>query len=150
MHERSGIGNELPVHRHLAELINLAQELEINGKPATQDPAVRQQLVQFSIECKAITYNMFRSLSKRIQGNPPGPEGSVNKLLGSELNKRLSMFATELLGPYAQLVQGSPHTLRNGRWPKAALAYRLLTIAGGTSEIQRGILGDRVLGLPKG
>ena len=63
---------------------------------------------------------------------------------------RLAMFATELLGPYAQLVQGSDHALRSGRWSKAALAYRLLTIAGGTSEIQKNILGDRVLGLPKG
>lgn len=150
MHERAGIGNELPVHRHLAELIDLAKELDLNGRPASQDPAVRQQLAQFSIECKAITYNMFRSLSKRVQGNPPGPEGSVNKLAGSELNMRLAMFATELLGPYAQLVQGSDHALRSGRWSKAALAYRLLTIAGGTSEIQKNILGERVLGLPKG
>ena len=131
-------------------MIDLAKELDLNGKPAIQDPAVRQQLARFSIECKAITYNMFRSLSKRVQGTPPGPEGSVNKLAGSELNMRLAMFATELLGPYAQLVQGSDHALRNGRWSKAALAYRLLTFAGGTSEIQKNILGDRVLGLPKG
>ena len=63
---------------------------------------------------------------------------------------RLARFATELLGPYAQLEQGSPYTIDNGRWPRAALWYRLLTIGGGTSEIQKNILGDRVLGLPKG
>ena len=93
---------------------------------------------------------MFRSFSKRLKGAPPGPEGSVNKLAGSELNVRLAMFATELLGPYAQLTQGSAHTVDGGRWPKAALWYRLLTIGGGTSEIQKNILGDRVLKLPKG
>lgn len=150
MHERAGIGSELPVHRQLAELVRLAKTVELDGKPATEDPAVRQKLAQFSIESKAITYNMFRSFSKRLKGNPPGPEGSINKLFGSELNARIAMFATELLGPYAQLTQGSPYALDNGRWPRSALWFRLLTIGGGTSEIQRGILGDRMLGLPKG
>jgi alkylation response protein AidB-like acyl-CoA dehydrogenase len=150
MHERAGIGSELPVHRQLAELMRLVKSVEINGKPANEDPAVRQKLAQFAIESKAITYNMFRSLSKRLKGTPPGAEGSINKLFGSELNIRIATFATELLGPYAQLTQGSPHAVDHGRWPRSALGYRLLTIGGGTSEIQRGILGDRVLGLPKG
>ena len=150
MHERAGIGSGLPVHRQFSELLKVSKAVEINGRPACEDPAVRQQLAQFAIECQAITYNMFRSFSKRLKGNPPGPEGSVNKLAGSELNMRLARFATELLGPYAQLEQGSPYTIDNGRWPRAALWYRLLTIGGGTSEIQKNILGDRVLGLPKG
>jgi alkylation response protein AidB-like acyl-CoA dehydrogenase len=150
MHERAGIGAELPVHRHLAELLRLCQTLEVEGKPVGADPAVRQQIAQFAIESRAITYNMFRSFSKRLKGTPPGPEGSINKLVGSDLNLRIASFATELLGPYAQLSQGSPHAVAHGRWVRAALAGRLLTIAGGTSEIQHGILGDRVLGLPKG
>jgi len=150
MHERAGIGSGLPVHRQFSELLKVSKEVAINGRPACEDPAVRQQLAQFAIECKAITYNMFRSFSKRLKGNPPGPEGSVNKLAGSELNMRLARFATELLGPYAQLTQSSHYTIDNGRWPRAALWYRLLTIGGGTSEIQKNILGDRVLELPKG
>ncbi|MGH8009680.1 MAG: acyl-CoA dehydrogenase family protein, partial [Candidatus Binatia bacterium] len=124
--------------------------VEINGKPASADPAVRQQLAQFALECRAITYNMFRSFSKRLKGTPPGPEGSINKLVGSELNLHMATFATELLGSYGQLSQGSPYAVDHGRWARAALSARLLTIAGGTSEVQRGILGDRVLGLPKG
>ncbi len=150
MHERAGIGAGLPVHRQLSELLKVSKQVAINGRPACEDPAVRQQLAQFAIECQALTYNMFRSFSKRLKGRPPGPEGSVNKLAGSELNMRLARFATELLGPYAQLMQGSPYTVDHGRWPRAALWYRLLTIGGGTSEIQKNILGDRVLGLPKG
>jgi len=150
MHERAGIGSELPVHRQFAEIAKLCKTIEINGKPANEDPAVRQKLAQFATECQAITYNTFRSFSKRLKGSPPGPEGSINKLLGSELNLRIANFATELLGPYAQIVQGSPYAVDHGRWARAALWYRLLTIGGGTSEIQRGILGDRVLGLPKG
>lgn len=150
MHERAGIGSELPVHRQLAELVRLAKEVEINGNPANADPAVRQKLAQFAIECRAITYNMFRSFSKRLKGTPPGPEGSINKLVGSELNLHMATFVTELLGSYAQLSQGSPYAVDHGRWARAALSARLLTIAGGTSEVQHGILGDRVLGLPKG
>lgn len=150
MHERAGIGSGLPVHRHFSELIKLTKEVEIEGRPACEDPAVRQTLAQFAIECKAITYNMFRSFSARLKGNPPGPEGSINKLVGSDLNMRLAMFATELLGPYAQVTQGSSFSKDNGRWPRAALWYRLLTIGGGTSEIQKGIIGDRILKLPKG
>lgn len=150
MHERAGIGSELPVHRQFAEITKLCKTIEINGKPATEDPAVRQKLAQFAIECQAITYNMFRSFSKRLKGSPPGPEGSINKLFGSELNMRIANFATELLGSYAQIVQGSPYAIDHGRWARATLGSRLLTIGGGTSEIQRGILGDRVLGLPKG
>ncbi|HKA54478.1 MAG TPA: acyl-CoA dehydrogenase [Candidatus Binatia bacterium] len=150
MHERAGIGAELPVHRQLTELLRLSKTVEVNGKPASEDAAVRQKLAQFAIECRAVTYNMFRSFSKRLKGNPPGPEGSINKLVGSELNLRMAAFATELLGPYAQLTQGSAYAVDHGRWPRAALWGRLLTIGGGTSEIQRGILGDRVLGLPKG
>ena len=150
MHERAGIGSELPVHRQLAELTRLCRTIEINGQPASKDPAVRQKLAQFAAESQAITYNMFRSFSKRLKGNPPGPEGSINKLFGSDLNMRIAQFATELLGPYAQVVHGSSYAVDHGRWPRAALWYRLLTIGGGTSEIQRGILGDRMLGLPKG
>lgn len=150
MHERAGIGSDLPVHRHLKELVRLCQVFEINGQPASKDPAVRQKLAQFAAESQALTYNMFRSFSKRLKGNPPGPEGSINKLFGSDLNMRIAQFATELLGPYAQVVHGSSQAIDHGRWPRAALWSRLLTIGGGTSEIQRGILGDRMLGLPKG
>ena len=56
----------------------------------------------------------------------------------------------ELLGPNSQLALGASHSLDNGKWSSRALSSRLMTIAGGTSEIQRGIIGDRVLGLPKG
>ncbi len=150
MHERAGIGSELPVHRQLPHLIHLAQKIRTDGRPATRDPSVRQKLAQFAIECEALKYNMFRSLSKRLQGTPPGPEGSINKLFGSELNLRMAHFALELLGPWAPLTEGSPLALDQGRWVQAALGARALTIGGGTSEIQRNILGERLLRLPKG
>jgi alkylation response protein AidB-like acyl-CoA dehydrogenase len=126
------------------------QRVHINGKPASADPAVRQKLAQFSTECKAVRYNVLRHLTRRLKGNPPGPEGSIGKLAGSELGLRMAAFATEMLGAYAPLTADSPFALEQGRWARTALSARALTIAGGTSEVQRNIVGERVLGLPKG
>ena len=85
-----------------------------------------------------------------LKGLPPGPEGSVGKLWTSELNLRITKFATELLGPYSQLEYEAPYAYDRGKWLYKTLAARALTIAGGTSEIQHNIIGERVLGLPKG
>jgi alkylation response protein AidB-like acyl-CoA dehydrogenase len=150
MFERSGIGFSLPVDATLQQLIALAQRVQLNGQAASADPAVRQKLAQFSIECKAIHYNVLRHLTRRLKGSPPGPEGSIGKLAGSEVGLKMAAFATELLGAYAPLTVDSPHAVEQGRWARVALGARALAIAGGTSEVQRNIVGERVLGLPKG
>ena len=106
--------------------------------------------MQLVIEVQALKYSGYRQLTRQLRGAPPGPEGSIAKLAGSDLSLRIAQFAMELLGPYSQLALGASHSLDNGKWSRRALSSRLMTIAGGTSEIQRGIIGDRVLGLPKG
>jgi alkylation response protein AidB-like acyl-CoA dehydrogenase len=150
MFERSGIGLDLPVDETLHQLQTLVRRLELNGRPAGADPTVRQKLAQFSIECKAIRYNVMRQLTKRLKGDPPGAEGSIGKLAGSELGLRMAAFATELLGAYAPLLADSPFTIEQGKWARMALGARALTIAGGASEVQKNIVGERVLSLPKG
>ena len=72
------------------------------------------------------------------------------KLCTSELNLKMNKFAMEMLGPYSQMEFHSPHAIDKGKWSYRMLASRALTIAGGTSEIQHNIIGERVLGLPKG
>ena len=111
---------------------------------------MRQQLAQFSIEAEAIKYNELRRLTRQLQGQPPGPEGSFSKILSSELNMRVVDFAMELLGPYAVLAKGSPFAVDQARWSYRMLSARGGTIAAGTNEILRGVIGERVLGLPKG
>jgi alkylation response protein AidB-like acyl-CoA dehydrogenase len=74
----------------------------------------------------------------------------VLKLAMSELSLKMSSFALEMLGPYSQIAFQAPAAIDGGKWAYRALAARALTIAGGTSEIQRNIIGERVLGLPKG
>jgi alkylation response protein AidB-like acyl-CoA dehydrogenase len=85
-----------------------------------------------------------------IRGEPQGPEGSILKLSGSELGVRVSDAAGELLGMHA-LVNAPTEVVPDApRWFNRLLAARQYTISAGTSEIQRNIIGERVLGLPKG
>jgi len=150
MFERANIGMGFQLEPVMRQLIDLSKRMSYNDNPAWEDGAVRQRLMQLLIEVQALKYNGYRQLTRQLRGAPPGPEGSLAKLAGSELNVRIAQFAMELLGPYSQLALGSPYALDSGKWSRRALAARLMTIAGGTSEIQRGIIGDRVLGLPKG
>jgi alkylation response protein AidB-like acyl-CoA dehydrogenase len=85
-----------------------------------------------------------------VAREPPGPEGSILKLFGSELALRIADFSSTLLGPYATVDAPTEAVPDAARWHHRVLGARQYTIAGGTSEIQRNIIGERVLGLPKG
>lgn len=148
MHERAGI-SELGSERIIDHLIELARKTERNGRSATKDSYVRQQLAQFAIEVEARRLNGLRSLTKRLKGSPPGPEGSIGKLSATELTKRMAKFAVELAGPQALVEGDSPFALDHGRWLTSILYSPSLTIAGGTSEVNRNIVAERILGLPK-
>lgn len=150
MFERSGIGGGRDLLGQVRELADLARAVRSNGKTAWDDSSVRQKISGFAGEALALKYTGFRQLTRRLKGLPPGPEGSVLKLGSSELNLKMSKFAMELLGPYAQLEFKAPFAVDRGIWSYRMLASRALTIAGGTSEIQHNIIGERVLGLPKG
>ena len=150
MFERTGIGGGRDMMSQVKELVELARTVHSNGHTAWEDSDVRQKLGGFACEAAALRYTGFRQLTRRLKGLPPGPEGSLLKLCTSELNVRMNKFAMEILGPYSQIEFKAPHALDKGKWSYRMLASRALTIAGGTSEIQRNIIGERVLGLPKG
>ncbi len=147
MFERVTVGALLQVEKEAARLRALLQGADA---ARLRDADVRQKLAQFHIECQAIRLSSLRQLTRRLRGLPPGPEGSTVKLFRSELMLRMMSFATERLGPYAQLEEGSPGAIDHGRWLHQYFYARGNTIAGGTSEVQRNIIGERVLGLPKG
>jgi alkylation response protein AidB-like acyl-CoA dehydrogenase len=88
-------------------------------------------------------------LTRRLRGETPGPESSVLKLAYSEAYVRMAEAASALLGVRGQLWRGVHGAPDNGRWAFQSLFARRFAIAGGTSEIQRNIIGDRVLGLPR-
>jgi alkylation response protein AidB-like acyl-CoA dehydrogenase len=131
------------------EIVELARKAEKSGAPATKDPSVRQQLAQFYVDLEMMKYTAYRTFSKILKGGTPGPEGSISKLVWSELNQRMHEFVMGLEGPASQLMRGSKYAVESGRWQHGFLRSRANTIEAGTSEIQRNIIAERVLGLPK-
>ncbi|MBE3602400.1 acyl-CoA dehydrogenase [bacterium] len=150
MFERTSIAAMRDMMSPVRQLTRLAQSIRRNGGSAWDDSGVRQRIAGFACEAQALRYSNLRQLTRRLKGLPPGPEGSAGKLVVSDLNLRMAKFAMELLGPYSQFEHGAAMAMDGGRWSYRMLSARALTIAGGTSEIQHNIIGERVLGLPKG
>ena len=149
-HERAtlGVSAQIAIRRQLDRLIELSREVEANGNVAADDPLTRQKLAQCYIENEVLRLNQMRAVSKIIQTGAPGPEGSILKLSWSESNQRFQIVAQEMLGAYAQLT-GGEFAIDNGAFSYSYLRTRGNTIEAGTSEIQRNIIGQHVLGLPK-
>ena len=144
--ERTNLGTALYVvfKRNLDTLIAHARTRRRHGLPLTADPLVRQKLAQADLELEVFRLNTLRSLSRMTKGGTAGPEGSILKLYWSEMNQRLAQTALEVLGPEAQ-----QWGFDQGRWAYQYLRSRGNTIEAGTSEVQRNILAQRVLGLPR-
>jgi alkylation response protein AidB-like acyl-CoA dehydrogenase len=113
------------------------------------DPVVRQKIAELWIGEQALQLNGYRSLTKILRGGAPGPEGSTSKLFWSQLDQELALAATQIIGPYSQIAEGSPWAPDDGQWQFYELLARGSGIRAGTTEILRNILGERVLGLPK-
>jgi alkylation response protein AidB-like acyl-CoA dehydrogenase len=131
------------------ELVEMARQRLRQGRPATADPVIRQQLAQAYIDLEGLRYVSYRTFSQILKGGTPGPEGSISKVVWSELNQRMNELAMAIQGPASQLVRGSAYAIEDGRWQFTFLRSRANTIEAGTSEIQRNIIAQRVLGLPK-
>ena len=135
--------------KNINNMIEMARQTKRSGRPVIEDPVFRQQLAQAYIEVMVLKYHGYRGLSQLLQGGIPGPEGSIGKLLWSESNQRICDTALRMQGPYGQLMRGSPWAVQQGMWQYMFLRSKGNTIEAGTSEIQRNIIGERVLGLPK-
>jgi alkylation response protein AidB-like acyl-CoA dehydrogenase len=151
MHERGtfGAGLQIIYKRNMDRLIELSRTVRRNGRPASEDPLLRQKLAQCYAEIEIMRLNQMRAFSRISATGVPGPEGSILKIFWSELNQRLQQIAQELLGPYGQLEGSGDHAIDNGMWSYGYLRARGNTIEAGTSEIQRNIIGHFVLGLPR-
>jgi alkylation response protein AidB-like acyl-CoA dehydrogenase len=146
MNERANLGSGLYMMFKAAmdELVEKAKELTSGGVPLAQNPINRQKIAQAYLELEIFKLNSNRALSRITQNAVPGPEGSILKLFWSEMNQRLVRTAMEVLGDRAQLDE-----FDNGRWIYRYLRSRGNTIEAGTSEIQRNIIAQRVLGLAR-
>jgi len=150
-HERgtSAIRYQIRFRSELDDLINLAKSFARDGHQAAEDPLLKQKLAQSFIEVEILKYNIYRSVTQIMRSGKPGPESSIVKLFWSEMDRRQKEAGMETLGMYSQLVQHSKWAIDHGRWPRAFLWSRAGTIYAGSSEIQRNVIAERVLGLPK-
>ena len=144
-HERGVNPRQLVIHlQHLDELLRRAVELG-----AFDDERLGPRLAQAYVEVRLFQLHNWRSLSKLERGLAPGPEGSILKLYWSEMSKRLHALALDVLGPAAPLWRGAEGNPGDGSWQRAWLYYQAASIFAGTNEIQRNVVGERVLGLPR-
>jgi alkylation response protein AidB-like acyl-CoA dehydrogenase len=152
MYERLALGFGLQVRLRIAldSLIELARRMEKTGRAVTKDPLVRQKIAQLWIETEGLKYTGARALTRLLRGEMPGPEASTGKMIWVDAHQRLQELALEIQGPYAQLTRGSEWAVEGGVWQYTFLRSRANSIEGGTTEVQKNIIGERVLGLPKG
>jgi alkylation response protein AidB-like acyl-CoA dehydrogenase len=144
-HERGTNPRQLVIHSQLLEeLLRMAA-----GNGAYDDWRLRQRLAQAYVEVRLFQLHNWRSLSRLQKGQAPGPEGSALKLYWSEMSQRLHDTAMTVLGAVAPLWRGARHNPGDGTWQRSWLYYQAASIFAGTNEIQRNVLGERVLGLPR-
>ena len=149
------------VTRHQANmhrLVQVTRGLSRDGVSVLEDPVARQKMGRMVVEVEVLRYAGLRILSKLEQGKRPGAESSIDKLYYSEMDKRHQELVQDLLGPYGQIEKGLPDELAlnsstmrgdNSTWAYNFLWSRAGTIYAGSSEIQKNIIGERVLRLPR-
>jgi alkylation response protein AidB-like acyl-CoA dehydrogenase len=147
-HERGGTAPHARLRRELRALLRVAVRDGAAAAPA-RDAQVRQQLARLAIEVQLAKLTAYRNVTVIQRTGRPGPEGSILKLFWSELEQRLMDAAGEILGPYLAAVGGDPRAPDDGMWARELLWTRSATIYAGTSEVQRNIIAQRVLGLPR-
>jgi alkylation response protein AidB-like acyl-CoA dehydrogenase len=150
MNERYGLAFAAQAALQLAmrRAIDLAGSASRNGGQASEDPVVRDRLAQLFIESEIFRVTNYRGLTKIMKNGVPGPEGSLGKWQWAEVNQHLMELAMEIEGPYGQFADGSEYSL-GGDWQYQFLRTRANSIEGGTTDILRNIVAERVLGLPK-
>jgi alkylation response protein AidB-like acyl-CoA dehydrogenase len=151
-HERgsASFGTQVQMKRALDNIIDVAKKVKRHGQPLSADPVIRQKLAQAYIRVDVMRLNNYRSITNHLRGQPPGPEASLDKLYWSEMNKWMQEIGQEILGPFSQLDPESRHYPTSVNLQQSFLWSRAETIYSGTSEIQKNIIGERVLGLPRG
>jgi len=139
MNERAALGGGIGGGPGYRDLLHLARETRRDGRRALDDPAVRQRLADFYVRLRGVEYTRYRTLTALSRGATPGPESSLGKLVSAPLRQEMAAFAMELQGPAGLALEA---------WQQACLAAPGGRLAGGTDEILRNIVAERILRLP--
>jgi alkylation response protein AidB-like acyl-CoA dehydrogenase len=140
-YERGGVANlHLGLRKKISRLLDLARSTPIGaGRMASEDPVLRQRLAAVYVEGELLKLLADRAISAAIHGRAMGPESSVAKLTWSEAEGHVAEVAADVLGPAANA----------GAWGRDRVYSRAMTIAGGTTQVNKNIVAERILGLPR-
>ena len=147
MHERLAVGGGQGGGLDVPQLLQLARTLELEDGPAIKNAAVRERIADWYVKSAGLRYTTLRTMTALSRGQQPGPEASIAKVVVASKLQDLSAFAMELEGE-AGILQGEDAPM-NGLFQGGWLSSPGLRIAGGTDEILRNIIAERVLGLPQ-
>jgi alkylation response protein AidB-like acyl-CoA dehydrogenase len=150
MHERATVAfiNAMTLEMQMADLLALAQNTNINGRPAIENTAIAQKIAECYSQAQLFKLNSTRNIAKIRQGDVPGPEGSFYKLQRTETVQKMGQLAMDIMNEWAGTGPNYNDSPDNGRWQLSYMGALGGIIAAGTSEIQRNIISERILGLP--
>ena len=147
MNERTSIGGGGGGGR-IRDLIELARNsTDASGRPALESAAVREKIADFYVRTKGLQYTSYRTLTALSRGQTPGPEGSIGKLVSAKMGQEMASLALELQGAAGAILDEDIAAQQAG-WQQAYLWAPGMRIAGGTDEVMRNIIAERVLRLP--
>ena len=147
-HERGMLGDPNEAETRLAAIVELMTGETVGGERLIDNPLLRDRLMRLQAEVLAMKFNGLRVLTSQLAGDSPGLAGLAVKLQGCELNHRLAALAIDALGELGVLYDSAPH-MRGGAWQQRYMFDLGLIIGGGTAQIQKNIIAERGLGLPR-
>jgi len=148
-YERIGQSRTHRIERRLGMTVRLAATTQVHGVARVEEPSVRARLVEFAARVEALRFIASSATAAGVLGRTPGPEASLAKLLTSEVDQQMATFSLDLAGRAGVLERGSPGAAKGGTVAQGYLVMRAATLGAGTSEIQRNVIGEKLLGLPR-
>ena len=148
-HERGGLGDPNEAEQRFHRVVEIMREETLDGQRLMDNPHYRDRLLKLQGQMLAQKFNGMRVLSKFAKGEEPGLPRWIVKLNGCEMNHQMAAMAIDALGELGVLYDDSPHLRDEGMWQQRYMLDLGLIIGGGTAQIQKNMIGERALGLPK-
>ncbi len=148
-HERGMLGDPNQAGTRFKALVDMMMNEEVDGRRLMDHPIYRDRLLKLQARTMAMEYHGLRLLTASLKGEDPGIARLIVKLMGCELNHQLAGFANDILGELGILYGHSPHLRAGGAWQSSFMFDLGLIIGGGTAQIQKNIISERGLGMPR-